>query len=74
MSEDGNTRGSRRYIALDIHKKYSVIGRSGSGGPGGAPWCGWSTQTWKAVPMPKTANKNGSVIPDPDRCFYRVGF
>jgi transposase len=26
MSEDGNTRGSRRYIALDIHKKYSVIG------------------------------------------------
>src|SRR5215211_81639 len=26
MSEDGNTRGSRRYIALDIHKKYSVTG------------------------------------------------
>ena len=26
MSEDGDTRGSRRYIALDIHKKYSVIG------------------------------------------------
>jgi transposase len=26
MSEDGNTRGSRRYIALDIHKKYCVIG------------------------------------------------
>jgi len=29
MSEDGNTRGSRRYIALDIHKKYSVIGGVG---------------------------------------------
>jgi transposase len=26
MSEDGITRGSRRYIALDIHKKYCVIG------------------------------------------------
>ena len=26
MSEDENTRGSRRYIALDIHKQYSVIG------------------------------------------------
>jgi len=26
MSEDENTRGSRRHIALDIHKKYSVIG------------------------------------------------
>jgi transposase len=26
MSRDGNTRGSRRYIALDIHKKYCVIG------------------------------------------------
>jgi transposase len=26
MNEDGNTRGSRRYIALDIHKKYCVIG------------------------------------------------
>jgi transposase len=26
MSEDGNTRGSRRYIALDLHKKYCVIG------------------------------------------------
>jgi transposase len=26
MSEDGNTRGSRRYVALDIHKKYCVIG------------------------------------------------
>ncbi len=26
MSTDGNTRGSRRYIALDIHKKYCVIG------------------------------------------------
>lgn len=26
MSEDENTRGSRRYIALDIHKKYCVIG------------------------------------------------
>jgi transposase len=26
MSEEGNTRGSRRYIALDIHKKYCVIG------------------------------------------------
>ena len=25
MNEDGNTRGSRRYIALDIHKKYCVI-------------------------------------------------
>ena len=25
MSEDGNTRGTRRYIALDIHKKYCVI-------------------------------------------------
>ena len=26
MNEEGNTRGSRRYIALDIHKKYCVIG------------------------------------------------
>jgi transposase len=26
MNEDENTRGSRRYIASDIHKKYSVIG------------------------------------------------
>jgi len=26
MNEDGDTRGSRRYIALDIHKEYSVIG------------------------------------------------
>jgi transposase len=25
MSEDGNTRVSRRYVALDIHKKYCVI-------------------------------------------------
>lgn len=26
MSEDGQTRGSRRYIGLDIHKQYCVIG------------------------------------------------
>src|SRR5215211_2298029 len=26
MNEEGNTRGSRRYVALDIHKKYCVIG------------------------------------------------
>jgi len=26
MNEDGNTRGLRRYIALDIHKMYCVIG------------------------------------------------
>jgi transposase len=26
MNEDGNTRGLRRYMALDIHKKYCVIG------------------------------------------------
>ena len=26
MNEDGNTRGARRYVALDIHKKYCVIG------------------------------------------------
>jgi transposase len=26
MNEDGDTRGSRRYVALDIHKKYSVVG------------------------------------------------
>lgn len=32
MSEGGNTRGSRRYIALDIHKKYSVIGGVDRGG------------------------------------------
>ena len=25
MNEDGNTRGSRRYVALDIHKHYSVV-------------------------------------------------
>lgn len=25
MSEDGNTRGTRRYIGLDIHKHYCVI-------------------------------------------------
>ena len=25
MNEDGNTRGSRRYIALDIHKHYCVV-------------------------------------------------
>ena len=25
MNEDGDTRGSRRYVALDIHKKYCVI-------------------------------------------------
>ena len=25
MNEEGNTRGSRRYIALDIHKHYCVI-------------------------------------------------
>ena len=26
MNENGDTRGSRRYVALDIHKKYCVIG------------------------------------------------
>src|SRR5512144_2332584 len=26
MSENGDTRGSRRYLGLDIHKKYCVIG------------------------------------------------
>jgi len=26
MNEDRNTRGMRRYIGLDIHKKYCVIG------------------------------------------------
>lgn len=26
MNEDRNTRGTRRYIGLDIHKKYCVIG------------------------------------------------
>ena len=26
MNEDGNTRGARRYVALDIHKKYCVVG------------------------------------------------
>jgi transposase len=25
MNEDGNTRGTRRYIALDIHKHYCVV-------------------------------------------------
>ena len=25
MNEDGNTRGSRRYVALDIHKQYCVV-------------------------------------------------
>jgi transposase len=25
MNEDGNTRGTRRYVALDIHKHYCVI-------------------------------------------------
>lgn len=25
MEEDGNTRGSRRYVALDIHKHYCII-------------------------------------------------
>jgi transposase len=25
MNEDGDTRGSRRYIGLDIHKKYCVV-------------------------------------------------
>jgi transposase len=25
MDEDGNTRGSRRYVALDIHKRYCII-------------------------------------------------
>jgi transposase len=25
MKEDGNTRGSRRYVALDIHKRYCVV-------------------------------------------------
>jgi len=25
MSEEGNTRGSRRYVALDIHKHYCVV-------------------------------------------------
>lgn len=25
MNEDGNTRGSRRYVALDIHKHYCII-------------------------------------------------
>jgi transposase len=25
MNEEGNTRGSRRYVALDIHKQYSVV-------------------------------------------------
>ena len=24
MNEDGNTRGSRRYVALDIHKHYCI--------------------------------------------------
>jgi len=26
MNEDGDTRGSRRYVALDIHKKYCIMG------------------------------------------------
>ena len=26
MNEEGNTRGTRRYVALDIHKHYCVIG------------------------------------------------
>ena len=26
MNEEGNTRGTRRYVALDIHKKYCVMG------------------------------------------------
>jgi transposase len=26
MNEEGNTRGSRRYVALDIHKQYCIIG------------------------------------------------
>ena len=25
MNEDGDTRGSRRYVALDIHKHYCVV-------------------------------------------------
>lgn len=25
MNEDENTRGTRRYVALDIHKHYSVV-------------------------------------------------
>ena len=25
MNEEGNTRGTRRYVALDIHKHYCVI-------------------------------------------------
>ena len=25
MNEDGNTRGTKRYVALDIHKRYCVI-------------------------------------------------
>jgi transposase len=25
MNEDGNTRGSKRYVALDIHKHYCVV-------------------------------------------------
>src|SRR5690349_25003005 len=25
MNEDGNTRGTRRYVALDIHKHYCVV-------------------------------------------------
>ena len=25
MNEDGNTRGSRRYVALDIHKHYCIV-------------------------------------------------
>ncbi len=26
MNEDGNTRSSKRYVALDIHKQYCVVG------------------------------------------------
>jgi len=25
MNEEGNTRGTRRYVALDIHKHYCVV-------------------------------------------------
>jgi hypothetical protein len=43
MDEEGNTRGTGRYIALDIHNKYCVIGGV--------------DRDWKAVPVPKTTNQ-----------------
>ena len=48
MNKDENTRGTKRYVALDIHKHYCVV----AGVDREDEYCSlpyeWNMQTWKA--------------------------